>query len=89
MQCHANATEFHLQDPSYVPVRGWLYFDFRGLLTHVKFVAHSVVRAPDGQLWDITPVDTPARYPFLAATEGEDDYASLVEGGATELWHRK
>jgi len=47
-ECHANATQVHLRDASYTPVRGWLYFDFGSYLDHVQFLAHSVVRAPNG-----------------------------------------
>jgi hypothetical protein len=87
--CHQNVTTLHLSQPKYAPVRGWLYFDFGGLIDHVKFIAHSAVRAPNGGLWDITPTEVATRYPFLAAVEPEEDYAALIEGGITELWHRK
>jgi hypothetical protein len=87
--CHQNATTLYLNRPEYSPVWGWLYFDFGGLLDHVRFIAHSAVRAPNGELWDITPTDVATRYPFLAAVESEDDYAALTEGGVSELWHRK
>jgi hypothetical protein len=87
--CHANVTTVCQSQPDYKPVRGWLYFDFAGALTHVKFLAHSAVRAPNGELWDITPTSVKTRYPFIAATESEDDYAKLVEPGVIELWHRK
>jgi hypothetical protein len=45
------------------------------------------VRAPDGLLYDITPSRAAQDYPFLAANLGEDDYAALVQGDTTRLWH--
>ena len=51
------------------------------------FLAHSVVRAPDGELYDITPLNTPRQYPFIIAKEPEAEYVSLVEGrGFTNLF---
>jgi hypothetical protein len=41
--CHANVTELCAHDPTYSPVRGWLYFDFGGYLDRVQFLAHSAV----------------------------------------------
>jgi hypothetical protein len=87
--CHTNATQVHLRDASYAPVRGWLYFDFGGYLDHVQFLAHSVVRAPNGELWDITPVQPAQAYPFILAVESEEDYAALIAGGVVRLWHPK
>ena len=52
--CHGNVSELCAHDPTYTPIRGWLYFDLGGHLDWVLFVAHSVVRAPDAQLYDIT-----------------------------------
>jgi hypothetical protein len=88
-ECHGNVTELCAHDPSYTPVRGWLYFDFGGLLDCVQFLAHSAVRAPDGKLYDITPAIASQQYPFLAAEESEREYAALIQSGVTELWHIK
>ena len=88
-ECHSNATQFHLRDASYTPVRGWLYFDFGGCLAHVQFLAHSVVRAPNGELWDITPAQPAQAYPFILAMESEEDYAALIGAGLVRLWHSK
>jgi hypothetical protein len=88
-ECHANATQIHLQDPSYTPVRGWLFFDFGGYLDRVQFLAHSVVRAPNGELWDITPSRASQDYPFIPAQESEEEFKALVEGGTIRLWHIK
>lgn len=88
-ECHGNVTELCAHDPSYAPVRGWLYFDFGGHLDRVQFLAHSAVRAPDGELYDITPSRASQQYPFIAAEESEAEYAALVQGGVTRVWHIK
>ena len=49
-QCHLNATTYCEHETDCQPVRGWLYLSALTL-----FVAHSVVRGPDGSLFDITP----------------------------------
>jgi hypothetical protein len=87
--CHANASQICLHSPSYLPVRGWLYFDFGGLLDRVQFLAHSAVRAPTGELWDVTPSRASQDYPFITSRLSEDDYVALIEGGVTRLWHIK
>ena len=88
-ECHGNVTEACICDSRYSPVRGWLYFDFDGVLPTVKFVAHSVLRDIDGALYDITPAYASQQYPFIVAEEPEAEYASLVESGVTELWHKR
>jgi hypothetical protein len=87
--CHANATILSRRDSRFFPVRGWLYFDFGGLLEYVIFLAHSVVRVPNGEMWDITPIEGSQEYPFLPATESEKEFAALVQSGVVRLWHRK
>ena len=47
-RCLENATDWCELKEGFATVRGWRYFDQLGLL-----VAHSVVRAPDGELYDI------------------------------------
>lgn len=76
--CHDNASYFCEHNPEYVPVRGWLYFNLPGM-SYVKFLAHSVVRAPNGTFYDITPWEATEHYPFLACNLSEDEYADLVE----------
>ncbi len=87
--CHANVTELCAHDRSYSPVRGWLYFDFGGYLDRVQFLAHSAIRAPNGNLYDITPSQATQQYPFLAAVEPEAEYRALIESGVVRLWHLK
>jgi hypothetical protein len=76
--CHHNVTYFCEHNQEYAPVRGWLYFDLPGL-DFAKFLSHSVVRAPDGTLYDITPWEATQHYGFLAADLSEDEYSNLVE----------
>lgn len=87
--CHHNVTYFCEKNQEYQPVRGWLYFDLPGL-SFAKFVSHSVIQAPDGKLYDITPSSASQTHPFLASNLSEDDYAELIEGhGASELHAKK
>lgn len=76
--CHHNATDWCELKPEFTPVRGWLYFDLPGL-PHVKFVAHSIVRTPGGDLVDITPSDATQDYPFLVSGLSDNEYAHVVE----------
>ena len=78
--CHHNASELHLHDERYIPVRGWLYFNLPGL-GYVKFVSHSAVRTPEGEIIDITPKPSAATqdYPFLEGNLSEEEYQHLVE----------
>jgi hypothetical protein len=92
MQCSAvqHAVEaLGRQDSRFSPARGWLYFDFLGALEYVLFLAHSVVRVPNGELWDITPMQASQDYLFLPDIESEEEYAALIESGVVRLGHRK
>jgi hypothetical protein len=85
-ECHENATTWSELKEGFTPVRGWLYFGEAGLL-----VAHSVVRAPDGDLYDLTPSEASKDYPFLESALSEEDYGDLiVTRGISQLWlHRR
>jgi hypothetical protein len=76
--CHHNVTIWCDHKPDYKVVRGWLYFDLPGL-NYVKFVAHSAVRTPGGELFDITPSNASQDYPFIESGLNEEEYAELVE----------
>lgn len=76
--CHHNVTNLCLLANEYTPVRGWLYFDLPGL-DYVKFVAHSAVKTPEGDVFDITPAIASQGYPFLVSNLSEDEYAYIVE----------
>ena len=76
--CHHNVSIWCQHKPEFKVVRGWLYFDLLGL-NYVKFVAHSAVRNPDGELFDITPASASQDYPFIESGLSEEKYAEFVE----------
>jgi hypothetical protein len=87
--CHHNVTYFCEHNPDYAAVRGWLYFELPGL-EFAKFLSHSVVRASDGTLCDITPWEATQDYAFLPANLNDDEYAELIEEqGYGQLHPRK
>lgn len=82
--CHENVTTWCDYDPSYRPVRGWLYMSEIG-----TFLAHSVVRIPNGELRDITPMNA-SQYPFIIAEESEAEYEDLiVRRGISQVVHQQ
>lgn len=76
--CHHNVSIWCQLKSDYEPVRGWFYFDLPGL-NYVKFLAHSAVRTPKGELYDITPSNASKEYPFVHSGLCEDEYADLVD----------
>ncbi|HSI42830.1 MAG TPA: hypothetical protein VK949_00675 [Methylotenera sp.] len=84
--CHHNVTTCCELHPEFKIVRGWLYFDLPNY-SYAKFVAHSVVRAPDGELGDITPSNTFQDYPFLVSGLTEEEYAYVVEELGNQFLH--
>lgn len=85
--CHHNVTEWCKHKPDFKPVRGWLYFDLPGL-KYVKFVAHSAVRTPEGELYDITPSNASQDYPFIESDLSEEEFAEVVEAnGYGEIYY--
>lgn len=76
-KCHENVDIWCGHNSNYHPVRGWLYFDLPGI-AYVKFVAHSVVRKPDGSLVDITPSGASSDYPFVTANLTDDEYDEIL-----------
>lgn len=88
-KCHDNVAVFCEHKPDHAPVRGWLYLDLPEF-EFVQFLAHSVVRAPDGVLVDITPWEATQHYPFLDGKLSGDEYAHLVDEQAVgHLYRRK
>jgi len=93
--CHENAVQWCELNPDHQVVRGWLYFELPGL-PYCRFTSHSVVRAPDGSLMDITPTAVVATYPFMIAGLDEDEYAEAAGAlfqflgtGDLDCWHRQ
>jgi len=67
-ECYANCDIWVIRSPEYRVIRGWVVFDLsNNPLTrpHFRFVGHSIIVAPDGKPWDITPNETSQAYPFL------------------------
>jgi hypothetical protein len=83
--CHNNVATWCDYDPSYRPVRGWLYIELAGI-----FLAHSVVRIPNGELRDITPSNASQKYPFIIAEESETEYEELImRRGISQVVHQQ
>lgn len=76
--CHHNVTIWCSHNAEFTPARGWLYFNLPGLI-FVKFVAHSAVEAPEGELFDITPSNASQDYPFITSGLSEEEYAAIIE----------
>jgi hypothetical protein len=76
--CHENVSYFCEHSLGYEPVNGWLYLEHYPGHDSAKFLAHSVVRAPDGELFDVTPWEATEHYPFLASGLSQDDYAKFI-----------
>jgi hypothetical protein len=87
--CHENVTTWCAGNGEFQIVRGWLHLDFQGQTPYEVFLAHSVIRDKNGALWDITPMQAFQQYPFIAATETEEDYAAFIEQGISRLAHYK
>lgn len=75
--CHHNVTEYCELDSRFSPVRGWLFFDLPNE-SYYKFVAHSVLKFPDGSIMDITPSNAGAEYPFLTSGLSNKDFAAIA-----------
>jgi len=75
--CHKNVTELCSLNKELKPIRGWLYFHVQDI-NMVRFVAHSVVKAPDGKYYDITPPNDVKRPPFIIATESGYEFENIV-----------
>jgi hypothetical protein len=53
-ECHQNVTAWVERNPKHAAVRGWV--TWYPVLNGVRLTHHSVVQAPDGSLFDITPL---------------------------------
>ncbi|WP_124649041.1 hypothetical protein [Burkholderia stagnalis] len=78
--CHGNCETWCGLHPEYRLVRGWIFIPLPGL-AYSRFLPHSIVRQPDGQLVDITPRghllgSTP--YRFLGSIVDNEVYEAMV-----------
>jgi hypothetical protein len=82
--CHDNVDIWVARSPEYEAVRGWVVFEefstnplFRAN-PFVRFAAHSIICAPDGKLWDITPQPMVSRrYPFIRHPDTNENFDDL------------
>jgi hypothetical protein len=88
-ECHNNTDRWVREHQDHKSVRGWLVIDYneatQGLFNNCKFIAHSVVEAPDGRLFDLTPSQASQRYPFLRHDGPEKEFVAFVQAGHTHL----
>jgi hypothetical protein len=78
-RCHENAEAFFVSHPDHPPVRGWLVTELGNAPGYFRLVAHSVNRAPDGTLVDVTPLSEMDRkaYRFVAHEGTEERFNQL------------
>ena len=75
-KCHENVEVWVQNHPEYSIVRGWL-------IVSSTIAKHSVTAAPDGVLFDITPLRY--RYKFFSHPGSEQEYQVLLSGGLSPL----
>lgn len=82
-KCHENASTWADGNEGWKAIRGWLVIDFTDSFLIPKpvvhFIAHSIVRRPDGSLWDITPSEATQQYPFVAHPGTDEEFREIVE----------
>ena len=76
--CHNNAINYCELHPDCKPIHGWIYFDLSPI-GYVRFMAHSVVQQPNGQLCDITPAGINNEYPFIESYLEDTSYSNVLE----------
>jgi hypothetical protein len=87
--CHANVSTLCTHDSAYaLSVAG---FTSTSVAISIEF-SFSLTRPferPDGTFYDITPQQASQRYPFITAEVPEEEYAALITGRISKLWHIK
>lgn len=86
--CHTNVATWVHHFPETSHVRGFLLFDFEGLLPYVWFTPHSVLRLEDGRLVDITPSRASQRYPFIEHLGTNEEWAVAERANPIEFYYR-
>ncbi|WP_028227364.1 hypothetical protein [Paraburkholderia ferrariae] len=84
-ECHQNVDAWVAAHPDCTAVRGWGTYLDQGLLG-VKLTAHSVVRAPDHMLFDITPLADERIRPFMRFVSHTGDDKSFVIERSRDLF---
>jgi hypothetical protein len=89
-ECHKNVDFWCKVNPEYKPVRGWVFYAFDYEANFVWFLQHSVMRTPENILVDITPNNASDSYPFIIATESDDDFFAkekyLMQGNLVHIY---
>ena len=78
--CHGNCEVWCERHPEYEVVRGWIYVPLP-TMSYCRFLAHTIVRQPDGQLIDITPRGAmlePTPYRFLPSIVSRAEFEALA-----------
>ncbi len=77
--CHDNADKYVSDNPDCDSVRGWLLQEHDQFWMW-KIVAHSIVRRPDGTIFDITPLGIESErrsFKFLPHSGNEDSFHTI------------
>lgn len=78
-ECHKNARCFCMENDTYQLIHGWLVIDGRPFFKSIKFIAHSVVQSPEGELLDVTPVESLDPRAFLRAFIDNQEFEAFVD----------
>jgi len=82
--CHANVDRWIIENPGHAAVRGWLIVSDMGLCC--MYAAHSVVAAPDGVLFDITPLPSGYTFRFLPHAGSDADFPGSEKRWSNITW---
>jgi hypothetical protein len=86
-KCHENADAFFRCHPDHPAVRGWLVTELGNAPGYFRLVAHSVNRAPDGTLVDVTPLsDTDRKAYRFVEHDGSDGRFNELKATFAELY---
>lgn len=85
--CHANVNRLCDLALGYQAVRGWLIYDLT-TLRRCRFIAHSVVRGPSGNLIDVTPGRLAGEQRFLVHADQDEFYMVVTGHDLTHVEHR-
>jgi hypothetical protein len=75
-KCHHNVAAWIERNPTHFHVVGWLVL-VRPNDDVIRFMTHSIVEDDVGNQFDITPLQSPRRPPFLEAGVHPDDYFEI------------
>ncbi len=85
--CHENARRWVEANPAFVIVHGWLNAKGETFENRLRFVSHSVVRSPDGELMDITLGTGDPRYAFILHPLDDAHFREWIIGRVATVDH--